>query len=260
MSILLEALRKSEKGQRQVEAPTIHSEQNIALAPRQVNKGLLAVLLLAAVLLVAWFIWRQYEPSTTGYQPPVALPARQGGEIKPPASSMQVVDSKSDSEPAAPDDTVRATGKQQRTPVENFQKAATEASKTTTVKPKASRPLTRPTKVRSEKAEPKPQVADTGVNRAKTAPSGKPDHNKQSDDMRPQPISYWELPDAVRADVPVMKFSVLVYAGEAADRFVLINGQRLVEGDSVQQGLVVEAIRRDGVVFSYRLYQFLVDR
>ena len=256
MSILLEALRKSEKGQPQVEAPTIHSEQHIALASRQANKGPMAVLLLAAMLLIAWIVWHQYEPSTTGYQPPVALPAKQDGEIKPPASSMQAVDSTADSEAPALDDTARATGKQQRTPVENFEQAATEASKTTTVKPK----VTRPTKVRSEKAKPKPQVADTGVSRAKTVPSDKPDHNKQPDHMRPQPISYWELPDAVRADVPVMKFSVLVYAGQPADRFVLINGQRLVEGDSIQQGLVVEEIRRDGVVFSYRLYQFLVER
>jgi len=260
LSILLEALRKSEKGQRPVEAPTIHSEQHISADSEPVKKGPLAVLLLAALLLIAWIVWRQYEPSTAGYQPPVALPAKQDGAIKPPGSSVQAVDSTTDSEVTAPADPNWAAGKQQRTPVENFEQTATDSSKLTTVKPKATRPLTRPTKVRSAKSKPKPQVADTGVNRAKTAPSEKPDRSKLSDDMRPQPISYWELPDAVRADVPVMRFSVLVYAGEPADRFVLINGQRLVEGDSIQQGLVVEEIRRDGVVFSYRLYQFLVDR
>ena len=259
MSILLEALRKSEKGQRQVEAPTIHSEQHIAAASEEVNKGPLAVLLLAALLLIAWIVWHQYEPSTSGYQPPVALPANKDGAIKSAATSMQAVDSTTDSETSAPNDTARAAGKQQRTPVENFEQVATVSSETT-VKPKVTKPLTRPTKVGSGKAKPKPQVADAGVSRAPTAPSEKPDHNKQSDDMRPQAISYWELPDAVRADVPVMKFSVLVYAGKPADRFVLINGQRLTEGESIQQGLVVEEIRRDGVVFSYRLYKFLVER
>jgi len=68
------------------------------------------------------------------------------------------------------------------------------------------------------------------------------------------------LPDAIRADVPEITFSVLVYAADPADRFVLINGQRLGEGDSLKPGLVVKEIRRDGVVFSYRLYQFLVER
>ena len=71
----------------------------------------------------------------------------------------------------------------------------------------------------------------------------------------PAPISYWELPDAVRAEVPEIKFSVLVYASDPAARFVLINGQRLMEGDSAQPGLVVEEIQRDGVLFSYRLYR-----
>ena len=76
----------------------------------------------------------------------------------------------------------------------------------------------------------------------------------------PEPIGYWELPDAVRASVPEIRFSVLVYDENPEGRFVLINGQRLGEGDELQQGLAVEEIRRDGVVFSYRLYRFLVGR
>jgi len=60
--------------------------------------------------------------------------------------------------------------------------------------------------------------------------------------------------------VPEIKFSVLVFAADPADRFVLINGQRLAEGDSAQPGLVVEEIQRGGVLFSYRLYRFLVKR
>ncbi len=76
----------------------------------------------------------------------------------------------------------------------------------------------------------------------------------------PQAISYWELPDAIRAEVPEIKFSVLVYNNDPAQRFVLVDGQRLGEGDDAQPGLVVEEIRRDGVIFSYRLYKFLVKR
>ena len=76
----------------------------------------------------------------------------------------------------------------------------------------------------------------------------------------PDPIGYWELPDAIRTQVPEIKFTVLVYADDPDDRFVLINGQRYGEGDTVGAGPVVKEIRRDGVVFSYRLYQFLVGR
>ena len=77
---------------------------------------------------------------------------------------------------------------------------------------------------------------------------------------QPEPIGYWELPDAIRAGIPEIKFNVLVYANKPADRFVLIKGQRLREGDSLQPVLLVKEIRRDGVIFSYRLYRFLVER
>ena len=76
----------------------------------------------------------------------------------------------------------------------------------------------------------------------------------------PRPISYWELPDSVRANVPEIKFSVLVYAANPSDRFVLINGERLLEGDNTGSDLLVKEIRRDDVLFSYRKYQFLVER
>jgi general secretion pathway protein B len=105
-------------------------------------------------------------------------------------------------------------------------------------------------------------TAGTREAASKTTQTNKPVETapEQFHPGEPAPISYWELPDSVRSDIPVIKFSVLVYATDPADRFVLINGQRLGEGDSAQSGLVVKEIRRDGVVFSYRLYQFLVER
>jgi len=84
--------------------------------------------------------------------------------------------------------------------------------------------------------------------------------NKVFEPQEPAPISYWELPDSVRAQVPEIKFTVLVYARRPQDRFVLIEGQRLAEGDSLPSGPKIVEIRLDGVVFSYRLYRFLVAR
>ncbi|NIP17056.1 MAG: GspB domain-containing protein, partial [Xanthomonadales bacterium] len=77
---------------------------------------------------------------------------------------------------------------------------------------------------------------------------------------RPSFITYWQLPDSIRAELPEFRVRVMVYAERPEDRFILVNGQRLLEGDSLQPGLVVREIRRDGVVFSYRLYEFLVTR
>lgn len=250
MSILLEALRKSEKSQRPVEAPTIHAEQQVGGDFKPSRKGPLVLLLLAVLLLIAWFVWRQYQPSDDGYQPPVDLPAGKESTITTPVSSLPP----SESGAGAGKET-RGGPKEQRTPVENFTAATTDTGKES-----ASRPATAPPKPKTRpKTRPKPQPKDQAASktRVKPQPPAKP---APVENKTPAPISYWELPDSVRADVPEIKFSVLVYASEPGERFVLANGQRLNEGDSLQQGLVVEEIRRDGVVFSYRLYRFLVER
>ncbi|GMR14919.1 MAG: hypothetical protein BMS9Abin30_0532 [Gammaproteobacteria bacterium] len=236
MSILLEALRKSEQSKRPLEAPTIHAEQQTAVASEPVRKGPLALLLFVALILIAWTVWRQYQPPTGGYQPPVTLPAKRDSAITTPVSSLQSTDSKRNLGNVA-----KYGANQQRTPVESYQQAISAINK-------------------SNAGRSKPRPANTIVNAATKVPATKPAGDVRGTDRSLEPISYWELPDTVRADVPEMSFSVLVYANRPADRFVLVNGKRLQEGDSYRQGLVVKEIRRDGVVFSYRLYQFLVER
>ena len=84
--------------------------------------------------------------------------------------------------------------------------------------------------------------------------------NKPAPKPKPEPIGYWELPDSVRNNLPEIKFTVLVYAGNPADRFVLVGGERLREGDRFPPDVLVQEIRRDGVVFKHKLYEFLVKR
>jgi general secretion pathway protein B len=282
MSILLEALRKSEKSQRPVEVPTIHQDDPVLQETTAISRGPLMLLLVVAAIAIGWLVLRQYQPAEDGYQPPVALPSKSAAQSATPVDAQRTPDTVN----------VDPTGSKvssggQRTPVESYKQpvriatapiaprledtAAMQASQTqngqkqTSSKPvrpssqqvsasgEATKPATRPKTVlkRESKAS---QVQETQNDKqvAKADTEFKP--------QEPAPISYWELPDSIRADIPEIKFSVLVYANEPADRFVLSNGQRLKEGDSYQQGLVVEEIRREGVVFSYRLYRFLVER
>ena len=74
----------------------------------------------------------------------------------------------------------------------------------------------------------------------------------------PEPISYWEVPQSVRETMPEFRISVLVFAEDPEDRFVLINGQRLGEKEPFMGGVTLDEIRRDGAVFTYRNYRFLV--
>ena len=245
MSILLEALRKSEKRQRPHAAPGIHTDDQSAPVSEPLKTGPLALLLAAALFVSGWFVWHQYEPPAGSYPPPVTLtddkiqvvnppvvkPAVAGGRVTQAAPSSAVVD--------------QAAG-QQRTPVESYQQTVSNILQAKPGGPPAT------------------QAVDDGgsqaASRAKAPAKPVKVARKKRVPQKPAPIGYWDLPDVVRADVPEIKFSVLVYANNPAERFVLINGQRLVEGDSSEPGLVVKEIRLDGVVFSYRLYQFLVER
>jgi hypothetical protein len=73
-----------------------------------------------------------------------------------------------------------------------------------------------------------------------------------------EPISYWELPQAIREGMPEIKITVLVYSVNPGDRFLLANGQRVVEKEELDGGLVLDEIRKEGAVFLYRNYRFLL--
>ena len=269
MSILLEALRKSEKNQNPPEAPSIHTDEQAGRAFDSIPTGPLALLLVVALFVGGWFTWNQYRTPAGQYQPPVTLatgqtsPAGTGDIKKQPGSAQNAQNTavsgqgaqiaEHEEQKVAPPKVADNSAGRPRTPVERFQKTSSDNSKSIPVaegKPKA------PTK--SQPAT----MAEASQSASVNTVSGQQNEvaNEKFRPQEPAPISYWELPDAIRENVPEIKFSVLVYAVNPADRFVLINGQRLTEGDKLQSGPAIKEIRRDGVIFSYRLYQFLVER
>ena len=69
-------------------------------------------------------------------------------------------------------------------------------------------------------------------------------------------ISYWQIPQSLRDGLPELRITVLVWAEVPEDRFVLLNGQRVKEQETLESGLTLEEIRRDRAIFSYRNYRF----
>jgi len=251
MSILLEALRKSEKNQNPQEVPTIHSGDSSGTVSEPLNTGPLVILLIVSLFASGWFVWRQYQAPEGSYQPPVNLSSDESHATVEPAeesdTSIPGGDQAVRKGPAASSATAGS-----RTPVETYSGPATDTSTSQAADTQSA----------SEGSE---SVSDRSGSKNQSAQPLPPSKNSSAasgkrDPREPAPISYWELPDAIRASVPEIKFSVLVYASNPDDRFVLIDGQRLGEGDSLQSGPVVKEIRREGVIFSYRLYQFLVER
>jgi hypothetical protein len=237
MSILLDALRKSEKNQQSYEVPSIHDSDQSDMGFEPLQTVPLALLLVVALFLSGWFVWHQYQLPAGSYQLPVTLKPGKARAVTTPVAVQPTATVKAtESKPSLT--VADHSASRPRTPVESYQQAIRNTSRTQTNELGLPKPTAR------EKVSTKPVMNEGGV----------PAHHE------PAPISYWELPDVIRNVVPEIKFSVLVYAAHPEDRFVLINGQRLGEGDSSQPGLVVEEIRREGVVFSYQLYKFLVER
>jgi general secretion pathway protein B len=68
-----------------------------------------------------------------------------------------------------------------------------------------------------------------------------------------------ELPLTVRQNLPAFSVSVFLYSDDPASRLVKINGQMMKEGQYLAEGLKLEEIIPNGVLFSYHNYRFHID-
>ena len=60
-----------------------------------------------------------------------------------------------------------------------------------------------------------------------------------------------DLDPAMRKQLPPLKLSMHLWNETASQRFVILDGQRLKEGDALGE-IVVEGISRDGAVLAWR--------
>lgn len=254
MSILLEALRKSERRERLGEVPNIHQdEQPAGRQGRASRRPLLILLLLLVVLILGWLFWRQYAPP-----PPAPVATVVPGPVVEETleQSVAAVPPPGQARPAP----LERSGP--RTPMEGVElpPPQSDAAQAAEPEPAGQEPQVATPQQETFADRPRPALVtidSVPVPPAQDAAGVEPDQPPR-DDRGLEPISYWQLPDAIRSTLPPMKISVLVYAEQAAERFVLMDGRRRIEGDSVMPGLELIEVRRDGVVMSYQAYRFLV--
>lgn len=86
---------------------------------------------------------------------------------------------------------------------------------------------------------------------------------------KPERLPYsWELPYAVRRDLPPITLTMHVYDAAPELRFAVVNGERCVEGDTIghcqdgeaADGLRLEEITPEGIVFTFQGRRFLYSR
>ena len=260
MSILLDALKKSEAQRKLGETPTIHSSTEPALAHAPaVRPWLVVLMMLSVAAVITLYVIEQFdEPdlSILGYS-----------EITP---ADPVASTATDASAGAAE-----TTSDDRTPVERFRPGFGNRQQVSETETRSRPSFTESVSsyeppAETEAVDPPPgePLADAqqiaSISSADLAQSQNSANSRSRADRaveapaEPPMLTYWQLPQSVRDNMSELKISVLVYAANPEDRFILMEGQRLREGDSAGGGLDLEEIRRDGAVFSYRRYTFLL--
>jgi general secretion pathway protein B len=113
---------------------------------------------------------------------------------------------------------------------------------------------------RPERGSPAPAADEEPVEPIELARAATP--QPQAETWRPGGPEYvrvWELPLSIRRDLPELKLSIHVYSRDEQRRFVLVNGQRFTDGDTISSGVRLAEIRPEGAVIDYRNYRFLLE-
>lgn len=72
--------------------------------------------------------------------------------------------------------------------------------------------------------------------------------------------TYYDLPFATRKALPQLRMSMHVYTADPKQRFVILDGARMVEGDSTPDNVALREIRPDGVILEFQGQRFFFPR
>lgn len=270
MSLILEALKKSEQQRRLGEAPTLGTPV-LALRGRRRLLPLFGALI-AIALVAAWWLSRPAPPASA----PVAPTAAAGAAADPtnaPASAPPMSRIKPTLNHAAPAIAAkREAASAKPMPGSGLEAvtAPTPIAPSTTDRPGRVAPLAPvvlpaplppPANAAAQKPAaapaPAPPVASAAIAPANPAPPARPDTAAAAARALP---SVWDLPYATRKDLPDLTLTMHVYAGDPHERFVVIKGERHVEGDDLGDGLTLREIRPDGMVLEFKGARFVYPR
>lgn len=249
MSFILDALKKSESDRQRQSGPSLF-EVKVA-PPRRtlpVWAMAIAVLLAVNVVVISWMLLRHAAAerpaaATAPASPPAAQTAAEPAATRsPPAAARSgqapapSLASGAFSSPPPPPAAATAAG------------AAAQASAPSPSAvpgpPAAATPAPADSPAAPDPSDYAPAVPPTATQGSGATPGALP--------LYPQVVATDGL--------PTLHLDLHVYAKNPKDRFVMINMHKLVEGDSLPDGVHVDAIRPDGVVLSYHGTRFLLPR
>lgn len=231
MSFILDALRKSEAARRRSEAPDLFAAMPATPEPVRARPNwplwLLGAVAACSLIAVLWLL-AQRAPEVPTVSPTVDASAETAAMDEAAVTAP------------APESTTEPTPPQVRPPVDPAPTpAAAEISPSAATPPPATPlpPLPR------EPPAPPPNVA------VAAAPILPPTGSV---------VTLADLDPATRKLLPPLKLSMHLWNETAAQRFVILDGQRLREGDLLGE-LVIERITRDGAVLAWRGGQLRIE-
>jgi general secretion pathway protein B len=244
MSLILDALKKSEAERQRQSGPTL-LEVRVTPPRRRYPTWVIAVsalLLINLLLLLAFVLHRPATPpgpsaplvaasipaaavAVSAPTPPVAAPSALPAAVAPVGAL------------AAPAASVASA------PAEADAPASMGSG---TLLPKALLP--------PQESGEAPDAARNPADDEPAVPAGAARRDPAS------PGRYADLPsfNDVGGDLPELRLDLHVYAARARDRYALINMHRVHEGDALPEGPRVLAITREGVALDYRGQEFML--
>ena len=258
MSIILDALKKSESDRQRQTGPALFE---VKVAPPKARFPTWAVAIVALLVInmciVGWLVLRHSSrgeevAATTTSPAPANTVARASGNAapaaSPPVERRGAADAPAGAGPRAQGDS---------SPPSNQQSLGRSEPRL------PQRDQDEPTLAAGARAPNRPNT-DAEGNPDDFAPATEPGSPLFKGHVRRGTESglplYQDAALVPGADLPQLRLDLHVYAARPQDRFALINMHKLHEGDSVQNGILVESITPDGVVMSHNGSKFLLPR
>jgi general secretion pathway protein B len=231
MSLILEALRKSEAERRRGRMPDLHAELPPPAAPRAKPsppwRWLAGSGVLVALALAVWLAAGMRTRAATSHPDvptPVAAPIAQTSPVLPPVTHLQPTPTPAPARTTTPN-------------------VATAPTRNTAAWPEPPRPLPPPAAAPTmAMAAPAPNIA--------SAPRPLPPPPAAASSSAGVVLTLADLAPADRKALPPLKLSMHMWNDDASQRFVILDGTRLGEGDRIGDA-VVTSITRDGVLLDW---------
>jgi general secretion pathway protein B len=242
MSLILDALRKSEAERRRGQSPSLYAQlpaPAARLRPEWLPWIPIALLVLAVVAVAVWY-------------------ARSGD--KPVTKEELVEDSNKSLLPPSPDAVVaKDPAAAAPSPVLASAPMAAPPNAAAATVPGAVAPVKPKTPNVDALVQPSSNGVQAPANATVTSlpmpPAATPAPAATEEAVPPVAV----LDPSTRGALPPMKMSMLVYNADPAQRFAIVDGQRVAEGAQIGSAIVLE-IRRDGVLLDVAGRRVLLPR